>query len=649
MTCTGMWNTFEVNDDQNAAGNQTRVRMRCRKASTLAAAGMPVAAVFASGNSSSEVGCKRRMLPGAAASEAVAGSVASKRPSSAITCTIGSMEGFVVSNPFRRRVSGRAAWQAVRRCGSVAPSSRVYYVERGAEVCVRLGDGCGAFGLRNSVSIGGRQVGSAPWSPSSWRQRPAHQLPVYPDKDQLALVEAGLRTLPGLVTPKSIRSLHEHLAAACHGEAFVIQGGDCAETFSSRTLEYNISLYHLLAAQAAILSSTGSKRRIVRIGRIAGQFAKPRSAPVDADGLPSFRGDIVHSAAPNGRARTPDPQRLLQAYRHASASLEHLRVLEHLHASPMESLRILSEKLAWDSVVDSNLVKAIQNLVQGIDEEIIVMSSTGRHVTSIDTNVIENVFTSHEALLLPYEEGLVRLADWSPSGNAHTLEHLNRDAGSPIDLLSAPQYYATSAHFLWIGERTRQIDGAHVEFLRGVSNPIGVKLSGNATLEQVFALAEILNPANTPGRLTLITRMGVDALQRKLPQLMAAVKRSGLAVVWMCDPMHANTQSVRDKNGNSFKTRDCEQVLDEMRLFFEITAAEGVPAGGIHLEMSGEAVTECLGGATRTAVHDLARAYHSACDPRLNYAQALMLTLALKDSLQWREALPNASSAVLSA
>jgi 3-deoxy-7-phosphoheptulonate synthase len=436
------------------------------------------------------------------------------------------------------------------------------------------------------------------------------------------------------VTPAAIRLLREQLAAACLGEAFVIQGGDCAETFSASFAEDNTRLYQLLAGQAALLSSAGARRRMIRIGRVAGQFAKPRSSPVDADGLPSFRGDIVHSSSANKAARTPDPQRLLQAYRYAATSLEQLAILGETHRSTRKSLESLLERLKADGLAASKLALTIECLAHGSEECNAPTRDRGERDTISGANIVPAMFTSHEALLLPYEESLVRLGDEALLGEAFDGVAATKSADTWADLPTDARYYATSAHFLWVGERTRQLNAAHIEFFRGIANPVGVKLSGNITLEELYALAELLNPLNTPGRLTLITRMGASTLGCKLPSLMAAARRAGLALVWVCDPMHANTITVQDSSGRRFKTRDYEAIQNELRMFLDIAASEGVPAGGIHLEMSGDSVTECLGGVTQTKTDDLARAYRSACDPRLNYAQALSLALTTSDSIQ---------------
>ncbi|KAF6005150.1 hypothetical protein F1559_001455 [Cyanidiococcus yangmingshanensis] len=347
-------------------------------------------------------------------------------------------------------------------------------------------------------------------------------------------------------------------------------------------------------------------------------------------------------------ARTPDPQRLIQAYQYAAATLEHLETLTRTYRSPKASLERLHERLTTtDSSKAPALATAMKHLAQGFNEDAVATRSRSERARGATAaEIAPTVFTSHEALLLPYEESLVRLADEAfPKGL------LNRRASvsskeTNLGKSTEPLFYATSGHFLWIGERTRQLNAAHIEFVRGISNPIGIKLSGSVTLEELFALVEMLNPCNTPGRLTLITRMGTSTLQRKLPSLMAAVRRAGLAVIWMCDPMHANTITVQDSRGQRFKTRDCESIQDELRMFFEIAAAEGVSAGGVHLEMSGESVTECLGGVTQTQVDDLARAYHSACDPRLNYAQALSLASAAGEYLRRTDIVTEPSKSV---
>ena len=444
------------------------------------------------------------------------------------------------------------------------------------------------------------------WSPDSWRGRPIRQAPAYPDAGRLAAVETRLRRYPPLVFAGEARRLKAALARAADGGAFVLQGGDCAESFQDFTANIIRDTFRVLLQMAVVLTFGGALP-VVKLGRMAGQFAKPRTSDTETQGgvtLPAYRGDMVNAAEFTAEARTPDPARMESGYFQSAGTLNLLR------AFATGGYADLHEVHRWNLgfVARSPLIERYQDIAQRIDETLAFMSACG--ISSATSAQIRETdfFTSHEALLLPYEQALTRVD--STSG----------------------EWYACSAHFLWIGDRTRQPEGAHAEFLRGVRNPIGVKVGPTITVDDLLRLIEILNPHDEPGRLTLIARMGADAVGRLLPPLLRAVGREGRRVVWICDPMHGNTITA----ATGPKTRSFDAILKEVRGFFEVHTAEGTWAGGVHVEMTGQAVTECIGGAHGLSMTDLDSRYETSCDPRLNAEQSLELAFLMAEELAAR-------------
>ena len=446
---------------------------------------------------------------------------------------------------------------------------------------------------------------SRAWRPDSWRQMPIRQVPEYPDLAALAAMEARIASFPPLVFAGEADRLKALLAKAGKGEAFVLQGGDCAEGFADFRADIIRDSFRVLLQMAVVLTFGGGLP-VVKLGRMAGQFAKPRSSDTETVGgvtLPSYRGDIVNGPDFTPEARIPDPSRMEFAYLQAAGTLNLLR------AFATGGYADLHEVHRWNLgfVARSPLAARYDDLSQRIDETLRFMSACGMGQAP---QVRETEFyTSHESLLLPFEQALTR----EPSTHRG-------------------QYFATSAHFLWIGDRTRQPDGAHVEFLRGVANPIGMKVGPTMDPDELVRLTEILNPRNEPGRLTLIARMGATKVAEKLPPLLRAVSRAGAEVTWLCDPMHGNTV----KAGNDYKTRSFDSILDEVRGFFDAHAAAGTVAGGVHVEMTGQDVTECIGGAHRLTEADLAGNYATFCDPRLNAEQSLELAFLVAEELKAR-------------
>ena len=441
---------------------------------------------------------------------------------------------------------------------------------------------------------------------SSWRSFPIQQQPVYPDTDSVVAAEAQLRALPPLVFAQEIRNLKSSLGQVAAGKGFLLQGGDCAESFADFSANRIRDTFKVLLQMAVVLTF-GGRRPVTKIARMAGQFAKPRSADFETVNdieLPSFRGDIINSAAADAEARIPDPQRMLQAY-HQSAS-----TLNLLRAFAQGGLADLHQVHGWNMsfVEASPSMERYQHLSERIEDALAFMEVCG--ITSETAPSIREtqLYTSHEALLLNYEESLCRIDSFT---------------GKP---------YNCSAHFVWIGERTRQLDHAHVEFFKHIENPVGVKIGPDTDVDDLLKLIDALNPENEPGRLTLITRMGASRIGDSLPALIRAVQTEGCNLVWWLssDPMHGNT--VRASNG--FKTRQFDDILSELRQFFAIHAAENSYPGGIHLEMTGEHVTECTGGAYQISESDLTTRYLTACDPRLNGDQVLELAYLVADALQ---------------
>ena len=442
------------------------------------------------------------------------------------------------------------------------------------------------------------------WNPNSWRELPILQQPQYPDQDILKSVEGQLKSAPPLVFAEETRSLFKQLEDVCEGRAFLLQGGDCAESFSDFNAA-NIRDTFKTILQMAVVLTYGGKCPVVKIARMAGQYAKPRSADletIDGVSLPSYRGDIVNNFEFTEEARIPDPQRLMTAYHHSAATLNLLR------AFAQGGLADLHQVNRWNmGFVAANPQKAkYQQLADKIQDALEFMEVCGINSTIAPSLNETDLYTSHEALLLGYEEALTRR------------DHLSGD------------WYDCSAHFVWIGERTRQLDHAHIEFFKGIKNPIGVKVGPGMDPDELIRLIDALNPDNIPGRLTLITRMGADVLPEKLPALVRKVQQEGRKVIWSSDPMHGNTE----KASSGYKTRSFDNIMREISQFFAVHKAEGSYAGGVHLEMTGQHVTECTGGAYGLSDDDLAQRYKTQCDPRLNADQVLELGFLVADLLK---------------
>ena len=442
------------------------------------------------------------------------------------------------------------------------------------------------------------------WTPNSWRDLPVKQLPTYPDLNALQSIETELRKQPPLVFAGEIRSLKADLARVSRGEAFLLQGGDCAESFNEFNADKIKDTFKLLMQMAVVLAFSGSCP-VVKVGRIAGQFAKPRSSDtetIDGIELPSYRGDNVNSAEFTAEARIPDPERMLKAYHQSSATLNLLRAFSRGGFADLHQVH------KWNQgfVSQSPAHEKYEALAAQIDQALSFMAACGLNSDNTPQLSETTLYTSHEALLLPYEEALTR-QDSLTNG-----------------------WYDCSAHMLWIGDRTRQPDHAHVEFLRGVQNPVGVKVGPTTQVDDLKRLLEILNPDNEAGRINLIARMGADKVGDHLPQLVRAVNELGVNVVWSNDPMHGNTV----KASSGYKTRSVDAILSEMQSFFEIHKAEGSYAGGVHFEMTGNHVTECVGGAYQITESALAERYITQCDPRLNADQSLELAFMIADTLK---------------
>ncbi len=442
------------------------------------------------------------------------------------------------------------------------------------------------------------------WSPDTWRQKPIEQVPQYPDAKALRAVEDRLRRYPPLVFAGEARRLMVALGDVAEGRAFLLQGGDCAESFAEFHPN-NIRDTFRVMLQMAVVLTFGAACPVVKLGRMAGQFAKPRSEPFETrDGvrLPSYRGDMVNGMEFTPEARMPDPERLVQAFNQSAAMLNLLRAFAQGGYADLHKVH----QWTLGFVADSPLGERYRDLANRLSETLDFMAACG--LTSETTPQIRETdfFTSHEALLLEFEEAMTRVD--STTG----------------------RWYDTSAHLLWVGDRTRRIDGAHVEFLRGIGNPVGLKAGPGMTPHDLLRLIDILNPDNVPGRLTVVARMGVDKVRSHLPPLVRAVKAEGRKVVWACDPMHGNTF----KSESGFKTRHFDRILEEVRLFFQVHEAEGSHAGGVHFEMTGQDVTECMGGAQAISDENLSARYHTHCDPRLNAKQALELAFLLAEELK---------------
>ncbi|WP_426228130.1 class II 3-deoxy-7-phosphoheptulonate synthase [Pararhizobium sp. DWP3-4] len=441
------------------------------------------------------------------------------------------------------------------------------------------------------------------WTPNSWRQKPIQQVPDFPDMAVLAAAEAQLATYPPLVFAGEARRLKSQLANVSEGKGFLLQGGDCAESFAEHGAD-TIRDFFRAFLQMAVVLTFGAQQPVVKVGRIAGQFAKPRSSNIEKQGdieLPSYRGDIINGIEFTEKARIPDPERQIMAYRQSAATLNLLR------AFAMGGYANLDNVHQWmlGFVKESPQAERYRKLADRISETMDFMKAIGI-TPETNPNLREtDFFTSHEALLLGYEQALTRVD--STSGD----------------------WYATSGHMIWIGDRTRQADHAHIEYCRGIKNPLGLKCGPSLTADGLIELIDLLNPQNEAGRLTLICRFGHDKVAENLPRLIRAVEKEGRKVVWSCDPMHGNTITL-----NNYKTRPFERILSEVESFFQIHRAEGTHPGGIHIEMTGNDVTECTGGARALSGADLADRYHTHCDPRLNADQALELAFLLAERMK---------------
>jgi len=446
------------------------------------------------------------------------------------------------------------------------------------------------------------------WHPSSWRDKPILQVPEYPDAAKLGTVEAQLGAKPPLVFAGEVQNLRSQLGKVAAGEAFLLQGGDCAESFAEFSADMIRDSFKVFLQMAVVLTF-GASLPVVKIGRVAGQFAKPRSSPVEVvDGkeLPSYRGDMVNGIGFSEQERIPDPERLLRVYEQSSSTLNLLRAFAQGGMADLHAVN------SWrsDFIQDREQADRFTELSGRINECLDFMAACG--VTPQSTRRLSETdfFTSHEALLLNYEEALTRK------------DTITDEKG----------WYTTSAHMVWIGDRTRQFDGAHIEYMRGISNPVGLKCGPSLDTDDLLRLIDRLNPDNIPGRLTLIARMGAEDVRQKLKPLLKAVKGHGAHVVWCCDPMHGNTV----KASTGYKTRRVDDVFAEVKGFFDAHDEVGTYPGGVHFEMTGKDVTECVGGVVEVTEQDLADRYHTHCDPRLNAGQSLELAFLIADLLKNR-------------
>ena len=445
---------------------------------------------------------------------------------------------------------------------------------------------------------------SGNWSPDSWRNKPIVQVPEYPDTDALESAEQTLRAYPPLVFAGEARKLRAQLAEVADGKAFLLQGGDCAESFAEFHANNIRDTFRVLLQMAVVLTFASGKP-VVKVGRLAGQFAKPRSSDTEelnGTSLPSYRGDMVNDMAFTAAGRAPDPERMVQVYNQSAATLNLLR------AFAQGGYADLNEVHRWnlEFVSSGPQAERYSELADRIDEAMNFMAACGLTPEVAPQLRETDFYTSHEALLLGYEEAMTRVDSTSGA------------------------WYDTSAHLLWIGDRTRQLDSAHVEFMRGIANPIGLKTGPSQTPDELLRIIDVLNPNNDPGRLVLISRMGHDQVAEKLPDLVRAIEREGKKVVWTCDPMHGNT--IKAQSG--YKTRPFELILQEVRGFFAVHEAEGTHAGGVHIELTGQNVTECTGGAQAITDEGLSDRYHTHCDPRLNASQSLELAFLVSEHLK---------------
>lgn len=441
------------------------------------------------------------------------------------------------------------------------------------------------------------------WTPQGWREKPAKQLPHYPDPARLEWAEGIIAGMPPLVFAGEARRLKSQLADVVAGKAFVLQGGDCAESFNEFSANKIRDTFRVLLQMAVVMTFAGGLP-VIKMGRMAGQFAKPRSDDNETQGgvtLPSYRGDIINKFEFTAEGRAPDPERMIRAYNQSAATLNLLR------AFAQGGYADLAKVHSWnlDFVAEGPLAERYQYVADEIGRALDFMRACGVTSENVPSMRETDFYTCHEALLLPYEQAMTRVD--STSGD----------------------WYDTSAHFLWIGARTKQLDGAQVEFVRGIKNPLGLKCPPDLDPDTLIKLIDILNPDNEPGRLSLIARMGAGKVEQNLAPLVRKVKSEGRAVAWICDPMHGNTE----KSSSGYKTRRFDNILSEVRDFFTVHHTEGTHPGGVHFELTGQNVTECVGGAHDVTEEDLSSRYHTACDPRLNANQALELAFLVADEL----------------
>mmetsp|Transcript_1512 Transcript_1512/g.3341 ORF Transcript_1512/g.3341 Transcript_1512/m.3341 type:complete len:504 (+) Transcript_1512:105-1616(+) len=451
---------------------------------------------------------------------------------------------------------------------------------------------------------------SEPWTPTSWEAFTPHQMPVYDDEAALKSATDELGQFAPLVFAGEVRELHTQLAKATQGQGFLMMGGDCAESFDEFNVDHVRDTFRVIL-QMALIMTFGGAMPIIKIGRMAGQFAKPRSEPnevKDGVSLPSYRGDIVNAEEFTEEARMNDPKKMVRAYHQSAQTLNILRAFSTGGYADISRLH------AWnlDFVDKTEEASRYRKLTTKVDEALRFMKAVGVD-TAAPTFTKTDFYTAHECLLLPYEQALTR-----------------QDS-------TTGRWYDCSAHMLWVGERTRQPDGAHLEFTRGIGNPLGVKISDKCTPDELLSICDQMNPNNIPGRLTIIIRMGAEKLRANLPGLIRAVQREGKAVLWISDPVHGNTY----KTANGYKTRNFDDIREELRAFFDVHEEMGSHPGGVHLEMTGEDVTECVGGVQGLGENDLPGRYNTACDPRLNGVQALQLAFLIAERMRKRSGLPD--------
>ena len=442
------------------------------------------------------------------------------------------------------------------------------------------------------------------WKPSSWRDKPAKHIPKYEDESHLTKITKKLSEYPPLVFAGESRNLEKQLGEVANGKAFLLQGGDCAESFMDFHPN-NIRDSFKVMLQMAVVLTFGASCPVVKVGRMAGQFAKPRSQNTEIVNdieLESYKGDIINGIEFNKDSRQPNPDRLLQAYNQSAATLNLLRAFAQGGFANLKQIH----KWNLNYVDDSKTKKRFEEIAERIDECLIFMEACGINEKNVPQMNETDFFTSHEALLLPYEEAMTRID--STSG----------------------KWYDVSAHMLWVGDRTRQLDGAHIEFVKGIGNPIGIKVGPSSDVENLLKIIDTVNPQNIPGRITLICRMGADKVSSILPPIISSISKEGKKVVWACDPMHGNT--IKAKSG--YKTRPLKNIISEIEQFFRIHRSEGTYPGGIHVEMTGQDVTECIGGIQEIQDSDLKSRYHTYCDPRLNASQSLELAFLLSEFLK---------------